>query len=176
MNGWIMRIAVCFAVVVMIGSGDTVYGEVQTKPISYRSGDAQLNGVLVYDDDLEGRRPGVLVMHEWWGLNDYARGRATKLAEMGYVAFAVDMYGQGETTDDVNHAQQLSGQFHSDPASLRSRAQAGLAVLAKQEQVDPQRIAAIGYCFGGMTVQQLAYSGGGHQRRGELPRQPIDAK
>lgn len=159
MNGWKMRLAVCFTVVLSIGVGQAVWGEIQTKPISYQYGDAQLNGVLVYDDAMEGRQPGVLVMHEWWGLNDYARGRAVQLAEMGYVAFAVDMYGHGETTNDVNHAQQLSGQFHADPAALRGRAQAGLAVLAKQEQVDPQRIAAIGYCFGGMTVQQLAYSG-----------------
>jgi len=159
MNNGVNRAAVCLGVVLTMGLGQAARGEVRTEPITYLYGDAELHGVLAYDDALEGKRPGVLVMHEWWGLNDYARGRAKQLAGLGYVAFAVDMYGHGETTNDANHAQQLSGQFHANPAGLRGRAQAGLGVLAKQERVDPARLAAIGYCFGGMTVQQLAYSG-----------------
>ena len=159
MNNRFNRAIACLTVVLTMGLVEAARAEIQTEQITYPHEDAELHGVLVYDDAQEGRRPGVLVMHEWWGLNDYARGRAKQLAQLGYVAFAVDMYGQGQVTDDANHAVQLSGQVQGDTAVLRGRAQAGLAVLAKQEQVDASRIAAIGYCFGGMTVQQLAYSG-----------------
>jgi len=102
----------------------------------------------------------VLVVHEWWGLNDFAREQARWLAEMGYVAFAPDMYGKGQVTNDPSQARELSGQFYGDNSSLmRERAAAGLDVLRRQNNVDRNRIAAIGFCFGGTTVLQLAYSG-----------------
>jgi dienelactone hydrolase len=101
---------------------------------------------------------GVLVVHEWWGLNDYPKKRAEQLAGLGYVAFALDMYGKGVIARDGKEAAKLSGQFRDNPL-MRHRARAGLKVLAENELVDPKRIAAIGFCFGGTTVLELAYSG-----------------
>lgn len=132
--------------------------EVVTKSIQYKHGDVQLEGYLAYDDAAEGKRPGVLIVHEWWGLNDYAKKRARQLAEMGYVAFALDMYGKGVVAKDRQEAARMSGEFKGKEI-IRTRAQAGLDVLAKQKMVDTQRIAAMGYCFGGTTVLELAYSG-----------------
>jgi dienelactone hydrolase len=132
--------------------------ELVRKTIDYRDGDARLQGYLVYDADIEGKRPGVLVAHEWWGLNDYARQRADQLAEMGYVAFALDMYGRGVRAKTRDEAAQLSGNFKGKPI-IRTRARAGLDVLLGQPTVDPRRVAAIGFCFGGTTVLELAYSG-----------------
>lgn len=129
-----------------------------SKPVEYQHADTVLQGYLAYDDTQKGRRPGVLVVHEWWGLNDYVRSRVTKLAQLGYVAFALDMYGKDVWTTDPNKAKELSGHLRGTPL-LRERAAAGLEILRKHQLVDPQRIAAIGYCFGGTTVLELAYSG-----------------
>jgi dienelactone hydrolase len=130
-----------------------------TQEVAYEHAGAQLVGYLAYDDTVAGRRPGVLVVHEWWGLNDYAKKRARDLAGLGYVALAVDMYGGGKTTTQQQEASKLSGELYEDLDKLRGRARAGYEVLAAHERVDPRRIAAIGYCFGGMTVCQMAYSG-----------------
>src|SRR5512144_1890169 len=116
----------------------------RTERIEYRHGDAVLAGYLAYDDAVVGKRPGVLVVHEWWGLNDYAKRRAEQLARLGYVAFALDMYGKGMSTTDAKEAGKLAGIFRSDRPFGRARAAAGLDVLKKQPQVDPARIAAIG--------------------------------
>lgn len=103
--------------------------------------------------------PGVLIAHAWWGQGAYARHRADQLAELGYLAVVLDMYGQGVYTDDPNEAGQLAGAFYQDRDLFRARAAAGLEMLQQQPNVDPDRIAAIGYCFGGTTVLELAYSG-----------------
>ncbi len=133
--------------------------KIVTQTVEYRHGETTLKGYLAYDDALSGKRPGVLVVHEWWGLNEFAKQRAERLAELGYVAFAVDMYGDGMVTRDPEKAGQLAGPFRQDPTRCRARARAGLDVLAKDERCDARRIAAIGYCFGGSTVLQLAYDG-----------------
>ena len=143
---------------VLLMATSSVWGEVRTQTIQYPHQDISLQGFLAYDDAVEGKRPGVLVVHEWWGLNDYARRRATQLASLGYIALAIDMYGDGKTTNSAEQAGHWSGAFRGS-SLMRDRAQAGLALLIKQEQVDPHRVAAIGYCFGGTTVLQLAYSG-----------------
>ena len=134
------------------------HAELVTKPIEYTHDDTVLEGYLTYDDALEGKRPGVLVVHEWWGLNDYTKKRAEQLAGMGYVAFAVDMYGKGHVTKDPKEAMQWAGHIRTNQL-MRSRAKVGLDVLLGQELVDPNRVAAIGFCFGGTTVLELAYSG-----------------
>ncbi len=133
--------------------------KVITEPVEYKHGDTVLQGYLAYDDAQTGKRPGVLVIHEWWGCNEYARKRAEQLAGLGYVAFAADMYGKGVTTTDREQAAKLSGQFKSDVKLLRARAQAGLDVLAKCERADAKKLCAIGYCFGGTTALQLALGG-----------------
>jgi len=132
--------------------------ELVGKPVDYTHDGAALQGYLVYDDAVKGKRPGVLVVHEWWGLNDYAKKRADDLARMGYVAFAADMYGKGVVTTDAKKASELARPFYGTPL-MRTRARAGYDVLAKHELVDPARTAAIGFCFGGTTALELAYSG-----------------
>ncbi len=131
-----------------------------SKAVDYEQGGVQLEGYLVYDDarTAVAKLPGVLVVPEWWGVNDYVKRRATQLAALGYVAFAVDMYGKGVLTTDAKKATELSTPFYGSPL-MAARAQAGLDQLLATRLVDPARIAAIGYCFGGSTVQALAYTG-----------------
>jgi dienelactone hydrolase len=129
-----------------------------SRPVEYKFADTQLEGYLAYDDSFKDKRPGVLVVHEWWGLDDYIKMRANKLAGLGYVAFALDMYGKGIRTTDPGEAAKLSERLKGKPL-MRQRARAGLEILRDNERVDPARIAAIGYCFGGTTVLELAYTG-----------------
>ncbi len=136
-----------------------VTAAVQTQTIAYEDGGVALRGSLSIDDAIDGKRPGVLVVHEWWGLNDYAKQRAEQLAAMGYVAFAVDMYGEGKVADHPADARTWSGKVTSNVMQWQKRALSGLEVLKRRPEVDPKRIAAIGSCFGGATVLQLAYSG-----------------
>jgi len=133
--------------------------DVKTETIEYRDGDTKLVGFLAYDDAIQGPRPGVLVVHEWWGLNDYARNRAKQLASMGYVAFAADIYGEGKSTTHPQDAMAWSGEIRKSLDGWRKRGEAGLAVLREHPRVDSSKLAAIGYCFGGATVIQLAYAG-----------------
>jgi len=136
-----------------------VDAKIATKVVEYRHGDVVLEGYLAYPQFMKGRRPGVLVVHEWMGLNDYTKKRAEQLAQLGYVAFAVDMYGKGVRAKDAKEAGALAGKYKGDRPLMRSRALAGLEALKGQPRVDPSRIAAIGYCFGGTTVLELARSG-----------------
>jgi len=133
-------------------------GELVTRTIEYDHAGDTLEGYLAYDDAVNGERPGVLVVHEWWGLNDYAKRRARMLAELGYVAFCADMYGQGKVTEDPQKASNWSGHMKGDLDLRRDRTIAGLDVLKKQPQTNTDKLGAIGYCFGGSTVLQLAYS------------------
>ena len=126
------------------------------KNVDYTYDGQSMKGYLAYDDAKQGAKPGVLVVHEWWGLNEYVRARTRQMAEMGYVAFAPDMYGGGQVTRDPKVAGEWSGKVHPE---LAARAKAGLDVLKKQPGVDAQRLGAMGFCFGGSTVLALAYSG-----------------
>lgn len=134
-------------------------GAVQTKKITYKDGAVECHGFLAYDDAVKGPRPGVLVLHEWWGLDDYARKRCEQLAALGYVAFAADMYGNGKTVDHPKDAGGMAGKVRENVEAWRKRALAGLDVLKAQPQCDKTKLAAIGYCFGGSTALQLAYAG-----------------
>lgn len=133
--------------------------EVKTKVIQYQVGDKTFDGYLAYDDSIEGKRPGVLVFHEWWGLNDYAKKRTEMLAELGYVAFAADMYGDGKSVDHPKDAGEMAGKVRANVNEWQKRATVALDVLKKQPQCDAEKLAAIGYCFGGSTALQLAYTG-----------------
>jgi len=130
-----------------------------TQAVEYKLDGAVGKGYLAYDDRVWSRRPGVLVVHEWWGLNDFARQQADKLAGLGYLAFAADMYGNGLVTKDPQEAATLANALRGDKPRLRARAQAALQVLADQPKVDRSRLGAIGFCFGGTTVLELAYAG-----------------
>jgi dienelactone hydrolase len=134
--------------------------KVVTKQVAYEHAGVKLEGVLAYDDTktARGRLPGVLVLPEWWGLTEYPRARAGQLAALGYVAFAADMFGAGVTTEDAKKAGELVGPIYGKPL-MAERARAGLDQLLKSGLVDPARVAAIGFCFGGTAAQALAYSG-----------------
>jgi dienelactone hydrolase len=133
--------------------------QIHTETIEYRDGDTVLEGYLAYDASIQGKRPGVLIVHQWMGLTDYEKQRAEMLAKLGYTAFALDIYGKGIRPKSSQDAGAQAGKYKNNRVLLRERAQAGLAVLEKQELTDPRRIAAIGYCFGGTTVIELARSG-----------------
>ena len=132
---------------------------IETKAIEYQQGDTRLVGYLAIPKDAKGPLPGVLVVHEWKGLNDYAKRRAEQLAELGYVAFAADIYGDGKIAADAKEAGALAGLYKKDRALLRARTAAGLATLKAQPGVVKEKVAAIGYCFGGTAVLELARSG-----------------
>ncbi|MBV9734062.1 MAG: dienelactone hydrolase family protein [Verrucomicrobia bacterium] len=131
-----------------------------TKTISYRQGETELRGYLAYDDSVtsDKKAPGVLVFPEWWGMSSFVKGRADALAKLGYVAFAADMYGDGQVTTDHNKAKELATAVAGKPV-MGERAQAAYDQLIKTGLVDDSKVAAIGFCFGGACSQILAYSG-----------------
>jgi dienelactone hydrolase len=139
--------------------GMTAQAAIHTETVDYQQGGTTLKGFLAYDDSISGKRPGVLVVHQWFGLTDYEKRRATQLAQLGYVAFCADIYGKDARSKNVQEAGAQSGKYKSDRALLRARVNAALDVLKKNELVDTTRVAAIGYCFGGTTVIELARSG-----------------
>jgi dienelactone hydrolase len=137
----------------------TAAAEVRTESITYADGETKLRGYFAWDDAVKGKRPAVLVIHEWWGPNDYARKRARDLAELGYLAFALDMYGGDKTTTEPAKAREWSGVIYKDPALAVRRLKLGLEQLRGHALADPARVAAIGYCFGGTMALRLAFSG-----------------
>lgn len=160
-----MRMAI-FAAIVAAAAG-SAYAEVKTQAVEYKQGDKTFVGYLAYDDAVASEktlRPGVLICHEWWGNNEYAQTRARQLAEEGYVAFALDMYGKGEdgkarSTKNPQDASKWAGELYGDPKTLRERAMAGYQALTSQKMVDKKSIAAIGYCMGGTVALELARAG-----------------
>ena len=130
-----------------------------TEEIEYQVDDTKLNGFLAYDSSVDGKRPGILVVHEWWGHNEYARKRALMLAELGYVAFAVDMYGEGKLAEHPNDAGKFMQQVTSNMLVAEKRLTAAMQVLNQQALTDISKTAAIGYCFGGAMVLHMARSG-----------------
>lgn len=152
-----MRIIVG-ALALVIGAG-TAGAAVKTKEIEYEFDGMKFKGVLAFDDAVKEKRPGVLVFHEWWGLDDYAKKRAEQLAGLGYVAFAADMYGEGKVVDHPKEAGKMAQTVRMNMKTWQGRADAALKVLQSQETVDKDKVAAIGYCFGGSTALMLAASG-----------------
>jgi dienelactone hydrolase len=131
-------------------------GAIKTQTIEYRQGDTVLEGYLAYDDASPAKRPGVIVVHEWWGNNEYTHHRAEMLAQLGYAAFAIDMYGKGKVTTEAAKATEWSNAVKADMKTAMARAQLGLDTLKAQPMVDGTKIAAIGYCFGGSIVLHMA--------------------
>ncbi|MGZ3533953.1 MAG: dienelactone hydrolase family protein [Thermodesulfobacteriota bacterium] len=129
------------------------------KTVDYSAQGVVMKGYLAYDESITGKRPGVLVVHEWWGLNDYARRRARMLAELGYIALAVDMYGGGKVATNPDDASKLSSEVMKNFDVAKTRFIAAMDYLKQQPNVDPARIAAIGYCFGGSVVLSMAAQG-----------------
>jgi dienelactone hydrolase len=136
----------------------SVQAKIVTQTIEYKQGDVTLEGFLAYDDATSAARPGVLVVHQWLGLTDYEKHRAEQLASLGYVAFCADIYGKGIRPQNTTEAGVEATKYKTDRTLLRARVNAGLDVLKKNKLVDTKRVAAIGYCFGGTTVIELARS------------------
>lgn len=152
-----MRYLVLILVMAMVG---IVYqAKLHTETVEYKDGDAVLEGYVAYDDAVKGPRPGVLVVHEWKGLGEYEKKRAEMLAGLGYLAFAADIYGKGIRPKTNDEAAQQAGKFKGDRALLRRRVAAAFEAMKRNPLVDGKRTAAIGYCFGGTTVLELARSG-----------------
>jgi dienelactone hydrolase len=139
--------------------GTSAAAEVQTKEIEYREGDTTLQGFLAWDDAAKGKRPGVLVVHEWWGHNAHARKQARRLAEADFVGLAVDMFGKGKVTTHPEDAKGFMAEATKNAGTLAARFDAGLALLKQQPQVNPKKIGAAGYCFGGTVALEMARAG-----------------
>ena len=133
--------------------------QVKTREVEYSAGGTVLKGFLAWNGDIGGKRPGVLVVHEWWGHNDYARRRATMLADLGYIALAVDMYGDGRTAAHPEDAGKFAGELMKNAEVAKARFMAAYDFLRAQPQTDTGRIAAIGYCMGGGVVLNMARAG-----------------
>lgn len=135
------------------------FAGIQTKAVEYKEGETVLEGYLAYDDVMEVRRPGILIVHDWMGLQDFAKQKAEELAALGYVVFAADIYGKGIRPANSQEAGTQAGIYKKDRELTRRRAQAALKVLENQSNVDTSKTFAMGYCFGGMVVLELARSG-----------------
>lgn len=133
--------------------------DIQTKSISYKIGDQNFRGYLAWKDDGKKTKPGILVVHEWWGFNEYIKMRTDMLAELGYVAMAVDMYGDGKVYDTAAEAQNAAGYIFSYPELLKERMEKGYEILTSEKTVDKKHVSAIGYCFGGTVVLNAAAMG-----------------
>ncbi len=144
--------------VLMFGLGQA-QAKIVGKAVDYTAGGVTLKGYIAYDNSVKGKRPGIIVVHEWWGLNDYVRKRARMLAELGYTALAVDMYGEGKQAEHPDDAGKFSSEVMKNFDTARARFLAGEDLLKKEPTVDPDRIAAIGYCFGGGVVLNMARQG-----------------
>jgi len=153
------RFALSIAAFLLIASAGVAHARVQTRELVYQQGDTQLQGYVAWDDAITAKRPGVLVVHEWWGHNAHARRQAERLAKAGYVGFALDMYGKGKVTTHPQDAQAFASEATKDPAVLAARFNAALEQLKRDPHVDTTRIAAIGYCFGGGVVLGMARAG-----------------
>lgn len=140
-------------------SGGTAVAELQTETVEYTVDGKTFTGYLAWNDSDQGERPGVLVVHEWWGHNEFARDQAEKLAAAGYTAFALDMYGKGKVTEHPTEAKAFMQEATGDPQALKARFTAAMQQLREHNTVDDDRIAAQGYCFGGAVVLNMARMG-----------------
>ena len=145
--------------VLLLISAATATAGIVAKEVSYTSDSVTMKGYLTYDDAVTGKRPGIIVVHEWWGLNSHARKRAEMLAGLGYVALCLDMYGDGKVAEHPDDAGKFAGEVSRNLPVMKARFLAGFELLRKNELVDADRIAAIGYCFGGGVVLAMARQG-----------------
>ena len=129
------------------------------KEVSYQANGKTMKGYIAYDDKVKGKRPGVLVVHEWWGHNEYSRKRADMLAELGYTALALDMYGEGKQASHPKEAGAMSGEVKKNMKEAQARFNAAKELLMKHDTTDSNKIAAIGYCFGGGIVLEMLRRG-----------------
>ena len=159
-NSDILSVILIIMVTVSASFGQKVpSSKIKEEKVTYSIGAKTFKGTIVYNESQTGKRPAVLVVHEWWGLTDYPVMRARKLAELGYIAMAVDMYGDGKIAANPTEAQELATPFYKDPQLSKTRLEAALSKLKEFKQTDSQNIFAIGYCFGGSVVLNSAKLG-----------------
>lgn len=139
--------------------GAAAHAAVKEEPVTYKDGDTTMKGFIVYDDAKKGRRPGIVVVHEWWGVTKHTRAEARRFARQGYTAFVADMYGDAKSADNPKDAGGLMKSLMGNPAAVESRFNAARAQLAKHASVDPKKIGASGYCMGGTVVLNMARAG-----------------
>ena len=151
------RISFLLAAAALLATG--AHAGLKSKTIEYRQGDATLEGYVAWDDAVQGKRPGVVVVHDWMGIGPFAKSKCDDLARLGYVALAADIYGVGVRPANAQEAGAQAGKYKGDRALLRARVVAALDALRGTGMADPKKIAAIGFCFGGTTVIELARSG-----------------
>ncbi|PKL16936.1 MAG: dienelactone hydrolase [Spirochaetae bacterium HGW-Spirochaetae-5] len=144
---------------IFIITANGLNAKIVTQTVEYKYKGTVFEGYLAYDDELEGKRPGVLIVHQWMGLKDYEKMRAEQIAALGYTAFAIDIYGKGVRASNREEASKLATIYRSDRKLMRERAQTGFDTLKKMKNIDSSQIAAMGYCFGGGVVLELARSG-----------------
>ena len=137
----------------------TAHGAIKEEPVTYKDANTTMKGYIVYDDATSAKRPGIVVVHEWWGITPHVRGEARKLAAQGYTAFVADMYGDAKTADNPDDAGALMNAVMGNPALMRSRFDAAKDRLSKHATVDPSRLGAVGFCFGGSVVLDMARAG-----------------
>lgn len=135
------------------------FSKIVGETVEYKADGTVLKGYIAYDDSVKGKRPGVLIVPEWWGLNDYAKRRADMIAGLGYTALAVDMFGEGKNSEHPADAQKFVTEVMNNMAIGEKRFNAAFELLKKQPTVNPDEIAAIGYCFGGAIVLNMARTG-----------------
>jgi dienelactone hydrolase len=135
------------------------FAAIKETPVTYQDGETTMKGFVVYDDAKKGKRPGIVMVHEWWGITKHMHDEARRLAGRGYVAFLADMYGDARTADNPKDAGALSGSVMKDARVMEARFNAAREALAKQPIVDPARMGAVGYCFGGAVVLNMARAG-----------------
>jgi len=133
--------------------------KIKDESVSYTAGNLPMQGYIAYDENSDARRPIVLVIPEWWGLNEYAKRRARELAELGYIAMAVDMFGGGKTADNPDSAGKYVTPFYADPQLAKTRFDAALAKVKTYAQADTTKVGGIGYCFGGAMILNMARLG-----------------
>jgi dienelactone hydrolase len=136
-----------------------IMAQIRTESIEYKDGDVILEGYIAYDDSFQDKRPGILVVHEWMGINDYTKSRCEQLAKLGYFAFAADIYGKGIRPASGEEAGKTAGIYKNDRQLMRNRIKAAFDEIKKQKLVNTEKIAVIGYCFGGTVALELARSG-----------------
>jgi dienelactone hydrolase len=132
---------------------------IKEEPVTYKDGDTTLKGFVVYDDASTAKRPGIIMVHEWWGITNHMHNQAKAFAQQGYTVLIADMYGDAKTADNPKDAGALSSSVMKNPPVMESRFKAAQALLGKQATVNPQRIGAVGYCFGGAVVLNMARTG-----------------
>jgi len=154
-----MRIHLIIGALLALSTANPALAAIKEEPVTYKDSETTMKGFVVYDDATQGKRPGIVIVHEWWGITNHIDAEAHRLAAWGYTAFIADMYGDAKTADNPKDAGALSGAVRKNPAVMQERFDAAMATLAKHPTVDASKIGAMGFCFGGSVVLDMARVG-----------------